>query len=239
MLTKHEIERQDREIKLLGVEAQEKLKSAKVAIVGLGGLGCPVAYYLAAAGVGTLLLIDCEKPELSNLDRQILYWEEEVGKDSKVNLAKRKLEHFNSHIKVETSDERLSEENVIEVLKEVDVVVDCVDNFETRYIIDRYCQKAKVPLVHGGVNGLYGEVTTIIPEETQSLEDIFSGVKDTDNEKMPIFGSLAGIVGTIEAAEVVKIITNCGNLLTNKLLIVDLARDSFETIELSKPLHKK
>ncbi|KPU62426.1 adenylyltransferase [Thermococcus sp. EP1] len=239
MLTEHEIERQDREIKLLGVEAQEKLKSAKVAIVGLGGLGCPVAYYLAAAGVGTLLLIDCERPELSNLDRQILYWEEEVGKDSKVNLAKWKLEHFNSHIKVEISDEKLSEENVTEVLKEVDVVVDCVDNFETRYIIDRYCQKAKVPLVHGGVNGLYGEVTTIVPEETQSLEDIFLGIKDTDNEKMPIFGSLAGIVGTIEAAEVVKIITHCGNLLTNKLLIVDLARDSFETIELSEPLHKK
>lgn len=235
MLTKHERERQDREIRLLGPEAQKKLKEAKVAIVGLGGLGCPVAYYLAGAGVGTLLLIDCESPELSNLDRQILYWEEDVGKNSKVSSAKWKLERFNPTIKVEVSEKKLSEENIKKVLKGVDVVVDCLDNFHTRYLLDRYCQKAKIPLVHGGVKEFYGEVTTIIPEETPSLEELFLGFEDTETEKTPILGSLAGIIGTIEAAEVVKIITHCGECLANKLLIVDLATDSFETIELNKP----
>ncbi|WP_087037360.1 ThiF family adenylyltransferase [Thermococcus litoralis] len=232
MLTEHEIKRQDREIKLYGIENQEKLKSAKVAVVGLGGLGCPVAYYLAGAGVGTLLLIDYEKPELSNLDRQILHWEEDVGKNSKVNSAKWKLERFNPTIKVEVFEGKLSEENVAEVLEGVDVVVDCLDNFHTRYVVDKYCQKAKIPLVHGGIKGLYGEVTTIIPEKTQNLEELFSGLNEAKMEKTPIFGPLAGIIGTIEAAEVVKIITHCGECLTNKLLIVDLTTDSFETIDL-------
>jgi len=109
---------------------QEKLKRAKVAVVGVGGLGSPVAYYLAAAGIGTLLLIDEQTPELSNLNRQILHWEEDIGRDPKPLSAKWKLERFNSDIRIETFVGKLRGENIEEVLKGVDVIVDCLDNFE-------------------------------------------------------------------------------------------------------------
>ncbi|AIF69644.1 hypothetical protein PAP_06230 [Palaeococcus pacificus DY20341] len=232
MLSKRELERYSREIEILSVEGQEKLKNSKVAVVGIGGLGSPVAYYLAAAGIGELLLIDAQKPELNNLDRQILHWEEDLNKNPKVISAKWKLERFNSDIKIETFIGKLTRKNIDEVLREVDVVVDCVDNFETRYILDEYTTEKNIPLVHAAISGFYGQVTTIIPGETECLKDMFPDPPQGRKEKSPIFGPIAGIIGTIEVAEVVKLITKCGELLTNKLLIVDLACDSFEIIDL-------
>lgn len=231
MLSEREIERYDRQIMIFGKEGQEKLKGAKVAVVGVGGLGSPVAYYLAAAGVGTLLLVDEQKPELSNLNRQILHWEEDVGKRPKPESARWKLERFNSDIKIETFSGRLTEDNVEEVLKGVDVVVDCLDNFETRYLLDDYVHRKKIPLVHGAVEGMHGQVTTIVPGLTKSLKELFPKVKEKE-EKFPIIGATAGVVGSIQAMEVIKLLTGIGEPLINKLLLIDLALNIFDVVEL-------
>ncbi|QDA30402.1 adenylyltransferase [Thermococcus indicus] len=231
MLSGKEIERYDRQIMIFGPEGQEKLKSSKVAVVGVGGLGSPVAYYLAAAGIGRLLLIDEQEPELSNLNRQILHWEEDLGKNPKPLSARWKLERFNSDIEIETFVGRLSEENIDGVLEGVDVIVDCLDNFETRFLLDDYAQRNRVPLVHGAVESTFGQVTTVVPGVTKSLREIFprAGKK---KEKFPILGATAGVVGSIQAMEVVKLLTGIGEPLLNKLLIVDLAFNTFDVVEL-------
>jgi len=223
------MERYERQIMLFGEEGQERLKRAKVAVVGVGGLGSPVAYYLAAAGIGTLLLIDGDVVELSNLNRQILHWEEDIGRPKALS-AKWKLERFNSDIRIEAFVGKLTAENIDEVLGDVDVIVDCLDNFETRYLLDEYSQKKGVPLVHGAVEGTFGQVTTIVPGKTMSLREIFPGMGKSG--KFPIIGATAGVVGSIQAMEVIKLLTGLGEPLLNKLLLVDLAHNTFEVIEL-------
>ncbi|WP_297510130.1 ThiF family adenylyltransferase [Thermococcus sp.] len=231
MLSERELERYDRQIMVFGVEGQERLKSAKVAVVGVGGLGSPVAYYLAAAGVGTLLLIDEQKPELSNLNRQILHWEEDINKNPKPLSAKWKLERFNSDVKIETFVGRLTQENADDVLAGVDVVVDCLDNFETRFMLDDYVHERGIPLVHGAVEGTFGQVTTIVPGKTMRLREIFPRVRGKKG-KFPIIGATAGVVGSIQAMEVIKLLTGYGEPLLNRLLIVDLAHTTFDIVEL-------
>lgn len=231
MLSNKELERYDRQIRIFGVEGQEKLKKSKVAIVGIGGLGSPVAYYLAAAGVGELLLIDEQTPELSNLNRQILHWEEDLGKNPKAVSAKWKLERFNPDIKIKTFTGKLTEENIDSIIKDVDVMVDCLDNFESRYLLDDFAHRRGIPFVHGAVEGLHGQLTTIIPGKTKSLKELFP-IPPKKKEKFPILGATAGVIGTIQATEVVKLITGHGEVLANKLLIVDLLHNSFEVIDL-------
>ena len=231
MLSERELERYDRQIMIFGEEGQEKLKRAKVAVVGVGGLGSPVAYYLASAGIGTLLLIDEQKPELSNLNRQILHWEEDLNKNPKPLSAKWKLERFNSDIKIETFVGKLTAENVEEVLEGVDVIVDCLDNFETRFLLDDYSQKKGIPLVHGAIEGTFGQVTTIVPGKTKSLREIFPSVREKKG-KFPIIGATAGVIGSIQAMEVIKLLTGLGEPLLNKLLLVDLAYNTFDVVEL-------
>lgn len=231
MLSDRDLERYDRQMMIFGMEGQEKLKRSKVAVVGVGGLGSPVSYYLAAAGVGRLLLVDEQEPELSNLNRQILHWEEDIGKNPKPVSAKWKLERFNSDIEVETFVGRLDEGNIDDVLCGIDVIVDCLDNFETRFLLDDYVWRMGIPLVHGAVEGMYGQVTTVVPGKTKRLRDIFSGVRKRSG-KFPILGATAGVVGSLQAMEVIKLITGIGEPLLNKLLIVDLAFNSFEVVEL-------
>ena len=231
MLSERELERYDRQIMIFGVEGQEKLKGSKVAVVGVGGLGSPVAYYLAAAGVGTILLIDEQTPELSNLNRQILHWEEDIGKNPKPLSAKWKLERFNSDIKIETFVGRLTEENVDEVLDGVDVIVDCLDNFETRFLLDDYAHRKGVPLVHGAVEGTFGQVTTIVPGVTKSLREIFPNAGKKEG-KFPILGATAGAVASIQVLEAIKLLTGLGEPLLNRFLIVDLAFNTFDVVDL-------
>ncbi|WP_048149922.1 ThiF family adenylyltransferase [Palaeococcus ferrophilus] len=230
MLGERELERYDRQIRIFGVEGQEKLKRSRVAVVGVGGLGSPVAYYLAAAGVN-LLLIDEQEPELSNLNRQILHWEEDVGRNPKPLSARWKLERFNSDVEIETFVGRLDRDNVAEVLEGVDVIVDCLDNFETRYLLDEYAHERGIPLVHGAVEGFFGQVTTIIPGRTKSLRELFPR-KPAPKGKFPILGATAGVVGSVQAAEVVKLLTGYGEPLANRLLIIDLSNGVFEVVEL-------
>ncbi len=231
MLSERELERYDRQIMIFGKEGQEKLKGSKVAVVGVGGLGSPVAYYLAAAGIGTILLIDEQKPELSNLNRQILHWEEDLGRNPKPESAKWKLERFNSDIKIETFVGHLDESNIDEVLEGVDIIVDCLDNFETRFLLDEYAHRKRIPLVHGAVEGTFGQVTTVVPGVTKSLGEIFPRVGERKG-KFPIIGATAGVIASVQVLEVIKLLTGLGEPLLNKLLIVDLAFNTFDIVEL-------
>jgi len=231
MLSNDEKMRYERQLMIFGEDGQEKLKNAKVAIVGLGGLGSVVAYYLAAAGIGTLKLIDKDKVELSNLNRQILHWTRDIGL-SKTKSAKYKLEAFNPEVNFEVNEVNVTKENVDEVIGDVDVIVDCLDNFSARYVLDEYAHEKNIPLVHGAIEGFYGQATTIIPGKTRSLREIFPNMDKRPKTKFPVVGVAPGIIGIIEASETLKLLLDVGKPLTNKLLIVDLLNNTFEIIKL-------
>ncbi len=232
ILTPRDLIRYNRQLLMIGEEGQEKLKRASVAIVGIGGLGSPVAFYLAGAGVGRLILIDSERPELSNLNRQILHWEGDFS-HTKAQSAAEKLRKFNSDIIIEPKSVRISEENVSEILREVDVVVDGLDNYETRYLLNEYCVMEGIPLVHAAVRGLVGQATTILPPKSPCLKCIIPEPPKPE-EKFPILGATAGALGCIEALETIKLITGIGRPLVGRFLIVDLEEMSFNVIETKK-----
>ncbi|ASJ01939.1 adenylyltransferase [Thermococcus profundus] len=232
MLGKWETERYDRQIMMWGTEGQEKLKKATVAVVGVGGLGSPVAYYLTAAGVGRIILVDSETPEMSNLNRQILHWEEDVGRMPKPLSAAWKLRKFNSDVEIIPYVGKLGDDNVEDVLGDADVIVDCLDNFKTRFLLDDFVHETGKALVHGAVEKTYGQVTTIVPGKTKRLREIFPNVSGEKKGKFPIVGATAGVVGSIQVMEVLKLLTGIGEPLFNKLLIVDLAYNTFEIVDL-------
>ncbi|MCD6503233.1 MAG: HesA/MoeB/ThiF family protein [Euryarchaeota archaeon] len=228
-----ELERYGRQILIFGEKRQERLKNARVAILGLGGLGSAIAYYLAAAGVGTLRIIDGDRVELDNLNRQILHWTTDIGKP-KTESAREKLVKLNPEIEIEPVHGRITRDNVSKLIGDVDIIVDALDNFETRYIADEYAHEIDIPLVHGAVEAFYGQATTIIPGKTYSLREIFpnmTGSKGRD-KPIPVIGVTPGIIGLIEATETIKIILGMGTLLENKLLLVDLLNNRFEIIQL-------
>ena len=230
MLSEKELTRYDRQIMIFGENAQEKLKKAKVAIVGLGGLGSPISIYLTAAGIGQLLLIDEQKPELSNLNRQILHGEQDLKKKAKTASAREKLNRLNSEINIETYPKRISGENIESLLRDVDIVVDALDNFETRYLLNEFCVKRGIPLVHAAVEGFYGQITTIIPGKTPCLKCLFPN--PPRKRKFPIIGVTAGFFGVLEANEAVKLITGYGTTLIGKLFVYDLSRNEGESIDI-------
>jgi adenylyltransferase/sulfurtransferase len=220
MLTKNEEERYDRQMMIdeIGEEGQEKLHDASVVIAGAGGLGSPIAIYLAAAGVGTIRLIDHDRVDLSNLNRQVLHWEKDVGR-KKVESAKEKLKSLNGHVAIEAREETIHEANVSALLDGFDVVVDAMDNLSTRYILNRAAIEKMIPFVHGAVSGFEGRVMTIIPGNTACLRCMYRG--PVPPSKFPVVGVAPGIIGVIQATEVIKYIVGAGVLLTNRLLIYD------------------
>jgi molybdopterin-synthase adenylyltransferase len=220
MLTSRELERYDRQIMIgeIGQEGQEKLKRSRVVIAGAGGLGSPVAVYLTAAGVGRIRLIDHDQVALSNLNRQILHWEEDIGR-KKVDSAGTKLKNLNSSVEIEAISETLTEDNVFRLVEDCDIIVDALDNLPTRYLLNRCAVKKRIPFVHGAVNGFEGRVMTIFPGETACLRCMYRG--PVPQEKFPVIGVTPGVIGSIQAAEVIKYVTGIGRLLTNRVLIYD------------------
>jgi len=234
-LSPFEFERYDRQIRIsgFGVEGQIKLKNSRVAVVGIGGLGCAAATYLVAAGVGKIILIDKEKFELSNLNRQILGYQQDLGR-LKVEVAKAKLEAFNPEVEIEAVPIELSEENVEDVIDDVDVVVDCLDNWETRFLINDYCVLKDIPLVHAAVSELYGQITTIIPKKSPCLKCIFYKIPTTQAEAIPILGAVPAALASLEVVETIKLLTGIGEPLIGRMLFLDFRRMIFDTIQLSK-----
>ncbi len=227
-----DIERYRRQIAIpgFGIEAQKKLSRARVAILGLGGLGSAVSIYLTVAGVGHLKVIDRDKIEKNNLNRQILYTEEDLGK-WKAEVAEKKLKEMNSDIEVEGLREEINEGNIRELIRDADVVVDCLDNFETRFLVNRAVVELNKPFFHGACRAFYGQVMTIIPRVTPCLRCIFPESIPKDRS---IIGVTAGLVGLIEATEVIKYLTGTGECLYGKILIYDATRMSFDIIEVDR-----
>ena len=202
----------------IGQEGQEKLKRSRVAIAGAGGLGSPIAFYLTAAGIGMIRMIDHDQVSLSNLNRQILHWEEDIGR-KKVESAGKKLRNLNPTVKIETIAETIMESNVSQLVEGCDVIVDAMDNLPTRYVLNRCAVEKKLPFFHGAVNGFEGRVMTIIPGQSACLRCMYRG--HVPQEKFPVIGVTPAVIGSIQATEVIKYLVGIGKLLTNRLLIYD------------------
>ena len=220
MLTTTERDRYQRQIMMdgFGEVGQEKLKQAKVFIAGAGGLGSPVAIYLAVAGVGQIRIVDRDVVELSNLNRQILHGDKDVDR-GKAESAGEKLRQMNSDIKIETIAENITEDNIQELIGDCQLIVDAMDNFPTRYLLNKAALSRNMPFFHGSVHGLDGMATTIIPGETACLRCIFPEPPPT--AIFPVIGVTPGIIGIIQATEVIKHIVGIGELLKNRLLVWD------------------
>jgi len=220
MLTREARERYDRQIMIrgFGQEGQGRLRQAKVFIAGAGGLGSPVATYLTAAGVGMIRIVDQDRVELNNLNRQVLHWQGDIGK-RKVDSATQKLRKLNQEVKIEAIGEMITEANISQLVAGFDLIVDAVDNLPTRYILNKVALEKNIPFFHGAVYGFEGRAMTIIPGETACLRCVYRGV--IPEEKFPVIGVTPAVIGCIQATEVIKYIVGIGQLLTNRLLVYD------------------
>lgn len=237
--TDGQIKRYSRHIILpeVGGRGQKKLLGAKVFMVGAGGLGSPCALYLAAAGVGRLGIVDSDRVELSNLQRQILHFTKDVGRP-KTQSAKEKMKALNPDVEVITYQERLTSDNILDMIKDYDIVVDGSDNFPTRYLVNDACVISDKPLSHAGIFRFDGQATTIIPHQGPCYRCLFPeppppGMVPSCQEA-GILGAVAGIMGTVQANEVLKFILGKGELLVGKLLIFDALKSSFRMVKFAQ-----
>ncbi|MDR2622167.1 MAG: HesA/MoeB/ThiF family protein [Dysgonamonadaceae bacterium] len=239
--TEDQISRYSRHILLqdVGVEGQEKINAGKILVVGAGGLGSPVALYLAAAGVGTIGLIDGDVVDLSNLQRQIIHFTADVNKP-KVISAKEKINRLNPDVEVVTYYELLTSENASDIIKDYDFVVDGTDNFPVKFLINDACVLAGKPFSHGGILRFEGQTMTYVPGSA-CYRCLFHappppGAVPTCSQA-GVLGAIAGMLGTIQAAEALKFLTGVGELLTDKLLSFDAKTMQFRTIRTKRSEH--
>ncbi|TGC11584.1 adenylyltransferase [Methanolobus halotolerans] len=216
MLSEQELERYSRQIMLFGENGQQHLKNANVFIAGAGGLGCPIALYLAVAGVGNLKMVDKDVVDRSNLNRQVLHWETDIGKE-KVLSIEEKLRSINPDIDVDVFTKIIDISNVSELIADADVIVDAMDNYSTRYLLNQVAQEKGIPLIHGAVRGFDGQATTIIPGKTACLNCLFPSAPP--GEIFPVVGVTAGLIAMVQANEVIKYLVGTGEMLTDRLLI--------------------
>jgi len=233
-LSPRELERYDRQIRISEwrIEGQKKLKKAKVVVAGIGGLGGLAALYLAAAGVGKLILVDKGRFELSNLNRQILGWEKDVGR-LKVQAAKEKLEALNPEIEIETVTEEITEANIDSIIKNAHAIIDGMDNWKTRFILNKACVLNNIPFVHAGVSEFHGQITTIMPGEGPCLRCILPR-NPPEKEKVLVVGVTPALFASLQAMEAIKIIIGIGKPLVGKMLFIDGKEMIFETVRVEK-----
>lgn len=231
MLTDSEIKRYARQTMIFGEEGQGKLKNAKVFIAGAGGLGSPISIYLAVAGVGNITIVDHDIVELSNLNRQILHGDVDIER-KKTESARETLTALNSDINVNIISDTITDENVIELVGDADLIIDAMDNFDTRHTLNRASFQLGIPYFHGAVSGFDGQATTIIPGKTACLNCIFP--KSPPKAVFPIIGLTPGFIGLVQATEVVKYITEEGELLENEIFLWDGLKSSVEKVKTNK-----
>ena len=230
ILSPREIRRYSRQIMLpeIGIPGQEKLKQARVLVIGAGGLGCPVLQYLAAAGVGTLAIAEFDTVNETNLQRQVLYGSDDVGKLKSI-IATNRVEHLNNLIETERINLKIDTSNSLRILKDFDVIVDATDNFRSRYIINDSCVILDKPMVHGAIYKYEGQVSVFNYLGGPTYRCYNPQIKDQDFKnpqpaEVGLLGVLPGITGTLMANEVIKIITETGNVLSGKVLIFNISR---------------
>ena len=199
-----------------GEEGQRKLKDSHVVITGIGGLGCASATYLTAAGIGRITLVDFDVVELSNLNRQILYWEEDIG-EKKVFVAQRKLSKLNPRAEIIPVFATVTENNISQFMAGAQVVLDGLDNFSTRLIVNSACVRHKIPFIHGGVSRFRGLITTILPGETACLACLYPE-GSPDGEGLGVLGFIPAMIANLQALEAVKLLIGQGPALAGKVL---------------------
>lgn len=233
-----QLERYSRHIilKEIGVKGQKKLAAARVLIIGAGGLGSPAAMYLTAAGVGTIGIADADVVDRSNLQRQILHTTNDLGRP-KVESAKETLNAINPDVEVITYRKRIDSGNILDIISTYDFILDGTDNFAAKYLINDACVMANKPFTYAGILRFYGQLMTVIPHESPCFRCLFEtpppkGTVPTCREA-GVIGAMAGIMGSIQAMEAIKYITGAGELLTDKMLVVDALTMEFLSFSLS------
>ena len=224
-IKKRDFERFEKQIilKNVGFTGQKKISSAKVLIIGIGGLGCPLLLYLANSGVGNLGIVDNDKIELSNLNRQILYTQKDIGK-FKVDQAKKKIFEINKNIKIKSYNTRLNEKNISKILNNFDIICDGTDNFSTRYLVNDFCLKKKKILISAAINKFDGQLLKFnFKKKTPCYRCFMPEIPDLENncDTDGIIPPIAGIMGAIQAQEVLKTIIGIKNKSSNEILIFD------------------
>ena len=228
-------------LKKIGISGQKKILNSKVLIVGIGGLGCPLLTYLAASGVGRIGIVDYDKVEISNLNRQTLFAQSDVGK-FKVNQAKKNIKKINSKIKILTFNIKLNETNIKKVFKDFDIICDGTDNYETRYLINDECKRSKKILISAAISKFDGHLYKFNFRKKSSCYRCFMPEMPNDENNCQsegIFSPIAGILGSMQANEVLKTILNFKNNLHNRMIIFNSIKSNFRNIELDYNLNCK
>ncbi len=237
--TPEQLERFSRHILLqdVGIEGQEKLLDAKVLIIGAGGLGSPVSLYLAAAGIGTIGIVDNDHVEISNLQRQIAHFTKDINV-AKVESAAEKMLAINPDIKVNTYREFLVADNIRDIIRDYDFIVDGVDNFPTKFLVNDACVMENIPFSHGGILRFDGQTMTVLPGQSACYRCAFRSPPPPDAvpscSQAGVLGAVAGMLGTIQATETLKFITGAGDLLTDSLLSFNAKTMDFRKVKFKR-----
>ncbi len=233
MLKEEELKRYNRQIIIdgWGIETQKKLKKSTIFIAGAGGLGSPVAIYLALAGVGNIRICDFDSPDLTNLNRQILHNHKRIG-INKALSAKQTLMELNPDINVVALVDKIDSANADELIEDSALIVDCLDNFPARYTLNESAIRKGIPIIHGSIWGFEGRLSFLNPRETACLKCIYPEPPPT--EVFPAVGATAGVIGSLQAIETIKFLTGIGTPLKGRLLVWDGKSMSFRTFKISK-----
>lgn len=242
-MTDQQIERYSRHIilKEVGAKGQKKLLNAKVLIIGAGGLGAPAAMYLAAAGVGTIGIVDADEVDLSNLQRQIIHSTADIGKP-KVKSAKETMNAMNPDVEVKTYHMFVDSTNIRELIREYDFVIDGTDNFPAKFLINDACVMEKKPFSHAGIIRFKGQLMTYVPGEGPCYRCVFKNPPPKDAvptcKQAGVIGAMGGVIGSLQAMEAVKYIVGVGKLLTGNLLTYDAVNQEFRKVKLPSDTSK-
>lgn len=222
MLSRKELDRYHRQIIFPDFDetGQEKLKNSHVLIAGVGGLGSLSSTYLTRAGIGHITLVDNDHVKLADLNRQILYQDENIG-ERKVDSAHKRLLGMNPDVEITPIFEKIQKENVLSIVKGAQIVVDGLDNFEARFVLNSICVKENIPFIYGGIDGLNGAITTIIPNKTPCLACFFKDIPIEKKDFLPVFGFVPGFIASLQSLETIKLLANIGTPLAGKLLLFD------------------
>ena len=237
--TNEQLERYSRHIilKEVGVKGQKKLLNAKVLIIGAGGLGAPAALYLAAAGVGTIGIVDADEVDLSNLQRQVIHSTNDVGK-AKVKSAAESMQAINPDVTVNTYRTFVDSGNILDLIQDYDFIIDGTDNFPAKFLINDACVMAKKPFSHAGIIRFQGQLMTYVPGEGPCYRCVFKDPPPKDAvptcKQAGVIGAMGGVIGSLQAMEAVKYIIGQGDLLTGRLLTYDALKMTFRTVKLPK-----
>lgn len=241
-LSYEQLERYSRHIALkeVGIEGQKKLLNAKVLIIGAGGLGSSVTMYLVSAGIGTIGIADADKVDLSNLQRQIIHTTKDIDKP-KVYSAKETIENMNPNTVINTYHTLVTNKNIIKLIKDYDFIVDCTDNFSSKFLINDACVIAKKPFSHAGIIGFQGQLMTYVPNKGACYRCIFKEPPKENSvptcKQVGVIGAMCGVIGSLQAMETIKYILGTGNLLTGYLLTYNALTMDFRKIKLPSNNH--